>query len=88
MFGWDLFYGCRSLEKIGEDGECDTSSIDNMRRMFYGCESLLSLPNMSKWNMNCVNEMGYMCYGCKSIKKVKLGELGNHARSLNIGKSI
>jgi surface protein len=55
---------CRSKNDscvyLGNIGDWNTSSVENMNLMFYDCQSLKSLGDIGDWNTSSVEDMSYM----------------------------
>ena len=45
----NIFYNCKSLEKIPDISKWNTDKVTDMHNIFSGCELLKSLPDISKW---------------------------------------
>jgi surface protein len=69
-----MFFGCTSLESLGNIGDWDMRSIVTTNYMFYGCTSLTDLGTISDWNY-VPNFMESMFDGCTSLES--LGDIGN-----------
>ena len=71
-----MFSNCKSLKKLPEISNWDTSKVTDMRWMFSGCE-LLSKLDISKWNINRDTDFIGFCDGCSNLEskpELKIGK--------------
>ena len=63
----NMFYNCKTLEKLPDISILDTKNVENMSSMFYNCSSLKQLPDISKWNTSNLINANSMFERCSSL---------------------
>ena len=75
-----MFYGCSSLQSLGDTSRWNLSNLKNGSILFSSCTSLQSLGDTSRWDLSKLRNARNMFNGCTNLETL----VGNHTETDNV----